>query len=374
DALLDRGLGVADGVLDAVLALLELDLGGGTGLDDGDAAGQLGQPLLQLLAVVVGVARLDLGADLVDAAGDLLGVTSTLDDGGLVLGDDDLAGPAEHVELGGLQLEADLLGDNLATGEDRDVLQHGLAAVTEARGLDGDGLEVALELVDDQGRQGLALDVLGDNRQRLAGLHDLLEDGQQVLDGADLGVDDEDVRVLEDGLHALGVGDEVGRDVALVEAHTLGELQLQAEGVGLLDGDDALVADLVHRLGDHLADLGVGSGDGGRLRDLLLGLDLAGHLLQSVTHGLDRDLDPALEGHRVGTGRDVAQALLDHGLGQDGRGGGAVTGDVVGLLRDLLDQLGADLLVGVLELDLLGDAHTIVGDGGGAPLLLQHDV
>jgi ABC-2 type transport system permease protein len=42
-------------VLDAVLLLLELDLGGRADLDHRHAAGQLGQPLLQLLAVVVGV-------------------------------------------------------------------------------------------------------------------------------------------------------------------------------------------------------------------------------------------------------------------------------------------------------------------------------
>src|SRR5690606_30044296 len=53
DALLDGRLGVADSVLDAVLALLELDLGGRADLDDGDATGQLRQALLQLLAVVV---------------------------------------------------------------------------------------------------------------------------------------------------------------------------------------------------------------------------------------------------------------------------------------------------------------------------------
>src|SRR3954471_20953673 len=62
DALLDGGLGVAHRVLDAVLALLELDLGRRAGLDDGDAAGQLGEALLELLAVVVGVRLLDLGA------------------------------------------------------------------------------------------------------------------------------------------------------------------------------------------------------------------------------------------------------------------------------------------------------------------------
>ena len=98
DALLDGCLRVANGVLDAVLALLELDLGRGTDLDDRNAAGQLGQPLLQLLAVVVAVRLLDLGLDLVDAAGDLVGVTSALDDRRLVLGDDDLAGLAEQVQ------------------------------------------------------------------------------------------------------------------------------------------------------------------------------------------------------------------------------------------------------------------------------------
>ena len=55
DALLDRRAGRAQGVLDAVLLLLQLGLGRGADLDDGHAAGQLGQPLLQLLAVVVEV-------------------------------------------------------------------------------------------------------------------------------------------------------------------------------------------------------------------------------------------------------------------------------------------------------------------------------
>ena len=89
---------------------------------------------------------------------------------------------------------------------------------------------------------------------------------------------------------------------------------------------------------------------------------------------LDRSLDAPLERHRVGPGGHVAQALADHGPGEDGGRGGAVTGDVVGLLGHLLDQLGADPLEGVLELDLLGDGHTVVGDRGGAPLLVEHHV
>src|SRR5690606_29949220 len=123
DALLDGRLRVADGVLDAVLALLELDLGRRARLDDGHAAGELGEALLELLAVVVAVGVVDLAADLGHAALDLRGVTRTLDDGRLVLGDDDLARAAEQVEGRVLELETDRLGDALPTRADRAVLQ-----------------------------------------------------------------------------------------------------------------------------------------------------------------------------------------------------------------------------------------------------------
>ena len=60
DALLERRAGRLQGVLDAVLLLLHLGLGGGADLDHRDAAGELRQPLLELLAVEVGVGVLDL--------------------------------------------------------------------------------------------------------------------------------------------------------------------------------------------------------------------------------------------------------------------------------------------------------------------------
>src|SRR5690606_8581115 len=230
DALLDGRLRVADGVLDAVLALLELDLGRGTRLDDGHAASELGEALLELLAVVVAVGVLDLATDLGHATLDLRGVTGTLDDGGLVLGDDDLAGTAEQVERGVLELEADLFGDDLTTGEDRDVLQLGLAAVAEAGSLDGGRLEDAADLVEHESRERLTLDVLSDDDELLAVLDHLVDDGEKVLDVRDLRVGDEDVGLLEDRLLAVGVRDEVRVQVALVEAHTLGQLELGAEG------------------------------------------------------------------------------------------------------------------------------------------------
>ena len=167
-----------------------------------------------------------------------------------------------------------------------------------------------------------------------------------------------------------------GRDVALVEAHALDEVELHAEGLALLDGDDAVGADLLERLGDHLADLLVGRRDGGDVGDLrrCRSSTLLAVLLDRLDRGLDRLLDAALQHHRVRAGRNVAEAFTHHRPREHGRGGGAVAGDVVGLLGDFLDQLGADLLVRVLEVDLLGDGDTVVRDRGRAPLLLEDDV
>jgi len=282
--------------------------------------------------------------------------------------------PAPLGELRVLELEAHLLGDHLGAREYADVLQHPLAAVAEAGRLDGDGGEGAAELVDHDRRERLALDVLGHDQQRLAGLDHLLEDREQILDGPDLLVGDQDVGVLEDGLHALGVGDHVRRQVALVELHALRELELEAEGLALLDVDDAVLADLLDRVGDHVADLAFTRRDGGDAGDVLLAVDLLGLALEVLDHGVDRRLDAALQRHRVGARGDVLQALADDRLSEHGRRRGAVAGDVVGRRGDLADELRALVLEDVLDLDLTSDRDAVVGDRRRAELLVEHDV
>ena len=148
DALLERRARRLERVLDAMLLLLHLGLSRRADLDDCHTARQLREALLELLLVEVGVGVLDLGLDLVDAALDRLGVTPAVDDRGGVLGDHDSARVAELGELGVLELEAQLLGDHLAAGEDRDDLEQPLAAIAEARGLDRETGERAAQLVD----------------------------------------------------------------------------------------------------------------------------------------------------------------------------------------------------------------------------------
>src|SRR3954471_7672126 len=72
DALFHRGAGGVQRILHACLLLLHLRFGGGADLHHRDAAHELGEPLLELLAVVVGGRLLDLRADLLDPGLDVL--------------------------------------------------------------------------------------------------------------------------------------------------------------------------------------------------------------------------------------------------------------------------------------------------------------
>src|SRR5690606_996710 len=345
DAFLDRGAGRVQRVLDAGLLLLHLDLGRGADANHRHTAGQLGDTLVELLAVVVAGGLLDLRADRLDPGLDRAGVTGAVDDGRVLLADFDPLGLAEVVEGRALERHPGLFGDHGAARQDRHVLEHRLATVAEARGLDGDGLQDAADVVHDQGRERLALDFLGDDQQRPAGLGDALEHRQEITDVADLLVVQEDERVVEDRDLLVGVVDEVGRQVAAVELHALDDVELVVERLAVLDGDHALLADLLHRLRDDVADLGVRvGGDRTDLGDFLVraaGLADAGELLGQ---GVDGPVDAALEVHRVHARGDELHALAHDALGEHGGGGGAVTGVVGGLGSDFLDHLRAHVL------------------------------
>ena len=106
-------------------------------------------------------------------------------------------GLAELVDLDLVELDAQVLHDRFAAGEDRDVFEHRLAAIAVAGRLHRADVQDAAELVDDQRRQRLAFDVFGDDQQRLLGLLDLLQQRDELGRGADLVLVDEDERLLQ---------------------------------------------------------------------------------------------------------------------------------------------------------------------------------
>src|SRR5580698_10184503 len=129
---------------------------------------------------------LDLRANLLHAALDLAVSSAAIDDSGVVLVDGDALRRTQVLDLHALELDAEVLGDRLAAGQDSDVLQHGLAAVAEAGSLHRSDIQRAAQLVDHESRQRLTIHVLCDDEQRLRRARNLLQQRQQVLHRRDL--------------------------------------------------------------------------------------------------------------------------------------------------------------------------------------------
>jgi hypothetical protein len=66
--------------------------------------------------------------------------------------------------------------------------------------------------------------------------------------------------------------------------------------------------------------------------------------------------------------------FLVDGLGEHGCGCGAVAGDVAGFAGDFADELGAHILIRILEFDLLGDSHAVLGNRRRTEFLVEDDV
>ena len=102
--------------------LLHLDFGCGADLDQRHAAGELRHALLQLFLVVVAGRFLDLHADLLDAAFDVLLVAGSVDECRIFLCALHLLDAAEVLQGHVLQLQAQFLRDYATAGKRRDIL------------------------------------------------------------------------------------------------------------------------------------------------------------------------------------------------------------------------------------------------------------
>ena len=200
------------GVLKAVLLLFEFGFGRRANAQFGDAASQFGQALFQFLTVVIGIGVLDLTANLLHATGDRFARAAALDEwwvSSLVMMIFSAVPNWSTSMFSSLMPKSSLknwppvsvaMSSNIA-----------FATVAKAGRLDSSHVEDAPDAVDNQSRQSLALDVLGDDDQRLASARDFLQNRHQILHVADFLLVDQNQRVVEARFHALGVGYEVGR-------------------------------------------------------------------------------------------------------------------------------------------------------------------
>lgn len=361
DTLLDGGASGVQSIDDAVLLLANLDFGGTADLNDGDTAGKLSKTLLELLLLVLGSAGVSHDtADLLAALRDRVLAAVTVEEDSVLLGNGDSSGGAEHVGGSLLELDVKVVAEDSTVGQDSEIAEDRLAVVTEAGSLNGSDLELATKLVEDADSKSLAIDILSNDEEGTALLLGSLKSGNDVLNSRDLLLGEEDQRLLEFNLGALGIGDEVGGDVAAVELHSLGDLELILNGLALLHGDDTLLADLLHGVGEELANVSVTvGGDGGDLGDFLAGGDLLLVCAQVLDNSLDGGLGSAPQVHRVASSGDVLDGLGEDSAGENGGGCGTVTSNLVGLGGDVLEKTSTKVLELVLKGNGLGDGYTI---------------
>jgi hypothetical protein len=361
DTLLNSSAGGVQSINDAILLLANLNLGSTANLDDGDTTGELSKTLLELLLLVLRGGGISHDTtDLLAALGNGVLGALAVEDNGVLLGDGDGTSGAEHVSRGLLELDVEVVAEDGTVGQDSKVAENRLTVVTEAGGLDGSNLELATELVENADSQRLTVDILGNDDKGTAELLGGLESGNDVLNGRDLLLREEDERLLELDLLGLGVGDEVGGDEAAVELHALGDLKLVLGGLALLNGDDTLLSDLLHGVRQKLANVCVAVGrDGGDLGDLVAGCDIPLVRPEVLDDGLNGGLGSAPQVHGVAAGGYVLDGLGENGAGKDSGSRGTVTGNLVGLGGDILEQAGSEVLELVLQRDCLCDCYTV---------------
>ena len=260
DPFRDRGTGGVEGVLDAGFFLFQFHLAGGADIDHRHPARQFGEPLLKFLLVVLGARIVDLGADLIDPSLDIGGLAGPVDNGGVVLVDLDLLGAAQLIQPQILQFHPHFFRNDHAARQNGDILQHGFAPVAESGGLDRGSAQRAPYLVHHQRGQGFSIHILGDEQEGSAGLGDLLENVEDIPHIAHLLLGDDHAGILQHRFHTIRIGNEIGGKVAPVELHALDHFQGGFGAFGLLDGNHAILAHLVHGVGDNFADRLVGVG------------------------------------------------------------------------------------------------------------------
>ncbi len=175
-------------------------------------------------------------------------------------------GLAELIDLDLVQLDAEVFHDRLAAGEDGDIFEHRLAAIAVARRFHCRDIKNAAKLVHDQRRQGFAFNVFGNDQQRPLGLLDFLQQRDQLGGRGNLVLVNQDKCLFQLDRHLIRIGDEIGRKIPAVKLHSLDNVDVGLEALAFLDGDDAILADALERIGHDVADLAVVVGGDARRR------------------------------------------------------------------------------------------------------------
>ena len=283
-----------------------------------------------------------------------------------------LTSTAQILDGYAIQLTANFLGDNLTTGKDSNILQHSLTAITKARSLNSQSLESTTELINNDGSQSLAIQILSNNNQLLAHLNNLLQNRQNLVDGGNLLVGNQDIWIVHNGFHLIGISNHVRRDITTVELHALYNGQAGFHTLGLLNGNNAFLAYLLHSIGNVVTDFSICGRNSSNLSNLRFAVYRLGYGLNLLNQGLNCSLNTLLQYHWVSASSYVSHTLMNHSLSQQGSSGSTITSNIVGLGSNLTNQLCTHVLKWILQLNITSNGNTIIGNSRSTKLLVQY--
>ena len=163
----------------------------------------------------------------------------------------------------------------------------------------------------------------------------------------------------------MGIGHEIRRKVAAIELHTFDPFDLGAQRLAFVDRDDAVFADFFHCVCEQATDFAVViRGDGTHVRHVGLIFDLDRHALQLGGDIGDGRFDALLHENRVDAGDHSLQAFVENRFSHHRGSRRTVTSDIARLAGNFPDHAGANVFVGVFEVNFLGHGDTVLGDGG----------
>ena len=174
-------------------------------------------------------------------------------------------------------------------------------------------------------------------------------------------------RVFLNGFQRSRIRQEIRGQIPLIELHPFGVFENRIGALALIDGDDPFFTDLFHGIGHEIADLFIAVGADRRdALVILASFDLLGLLRDRLSGDFSSFENAALNGHGIHAHRHRSQPMHINRFSQNRRGGGPIAGNIAGLARHHVHELGAHVFKRLGKLDLFGYGDAILGDARAA--------
>ncbi|SPY44866.1 Uncharacterised protein [Porphyromonas cangingivalis] len=213
-------------IFNACFLLFHFNFSCGAHFDNGNAASQFSNTLLQFFFVVVRSGIFNLLTNLSHTALDCRFIAYAINNDGGVFVDNNTFRLTQIFQSSFFQFQTDLFRDNSTRSQGRDVLQHRFTTVAEARCFNRCNFNDTAHGVHYQSRQGFAFNVFCNDQQWLAGFRYGFQNWQHFTDVRDFLVSQQNEWAFKFNRASFWFIDEVRRQVAAIELHTFYNVQL----------------------------------------------------------------------------------------------------------------------------------------------------